>query len=74
MVLEKHLEGTRSTRKGDPHTKITPSSPEVMVQEEKERLGALSGEHTVGENWSLPESIWNIKFLKLKAVFLKEIK
>ena len=85
VALEKQLEGTRITRKGDSLTQVAPPSSEMVaggkqgqplypvkhaLQIFTEGWGAHLNKLTTRGTWSLPESKLHINYLELKVVVL----
>ena len=77
VALEKQLEGTRVTGKGDTRSQVAPPSlkmvaggKQVLLDASKEGWGAHLNERTARGTWSVPESKLHINHLELNAVFL----
>ena len=74
VALEKLLEGTRITRKGDTRSQVTPPplkhALQIFTDASKEGWGTHLNKRTARRTWSVPESKLHINHLELKVVFL----
>ena len=86
QASQKQLEGTRDTRKSDPHSQVTPLPSEMgaggrqcthrsTITPSKTCSANLyrrikGNEHTTRGDWSLPESKLHLNYVELKTIFL----